>query len=375
MTTQREDAITWPTTLSMSAFGEMGRFGNQLFQYAFLKICAEKSKAVVKCPDWVGSTLFGHADAPVTELLPPAIEGTRNNHSIFDEIPAIVAYIQRLHNQNVTSVGHDALERGLSNLDLYGFFQFHTRHYLPHKRLFRSLFQPVAELRKNLDSSLQRVRCEDRPLVGVHIRRGDYISEPRVGFVMSYPPQWYASWVTQCCSEFSDTPLVFVCSDDLDYVLPAFADCETISIKDFGADVLSLLSGSQFYADFYVLTQCDALLISNSTFSFVAAMLNERAKRFARPVWDLRQRFAEFDPWDSEPLLWPKGDESAFFKSSRDVLQLAYSTQGLTGLIRCLFISLPFSHFREIAIRSFLALRADRTMGIFRRILRSLGTA
>jgi len=36
--------------LTMSSLGQLGRFGNQLFQYAFLRICAQKAGALVECP-------------------------------------------------------------------------------------------------------------------------------------------------------------------------------------------------------------------------------------------------------------------------------------------------------------------------------------
>src|SRR5689334_21725322 len=60
--------------LTMSRLGQLGRFGNQLFQYAFLRICAEKTGSRVECPTWIGETLFGHQDAPISQRLPPAIE-------------------------------------------------------------------------------------------------------------------------------------------------------------------------------------------------------------------------------------------------------------------------------------------------------------
>jgi hypothetical protein len=60
--------------LTMSSIGQLGRFANQLFQYAFLRICAQQSGARVECPAWIGQTLFGHQDAPISQRLPPAIE-------------------------------------------------------------------------------------------------------------------------------------------------------------------------------------------------------------------------------------------------------------------------------------------------------------
>ncbi|MDY6898004.1 MAG: hypothetical protein SWZ49_07980, partial [Cyanobacteriota bacterium] len=36
---------TSEAVLTMSSIGKLGRFGNQIFQYAFLRICAEQSRA------------------------------------------------------------------------------------------------------------------------------------------------------------------------------------------------------------------------------------------------------------------------------------------------------------------------------------------
>ncbi|MEM1168897.1 MAG: hypothetical protein AAGJ08_07420 [Cyanobacteria bacterium P01_H01_bin.35] len=58
------------SVLTMSYLGKLGRFGNQFFEYAFLKICAEKSGAQVETPPWIGQKLFGHNDAPISKQLP-----------------------------------------------------------------------------------------------------------------------------------------------------------------------------------------------------------------------------------------------------------------------------------------------------------------
>lgn len=57
------------SVLTMSSLGQLGRFGNQLFQHAFLRICAHKTGALVECPPWIGQILFGHNDAPISRRL------------------------------------------------------------------------------------------------------------------------------------------------------------------------------------------------------------------------------------------------------------------------------------------------------------------
>jgi hypothetical protein len=138
----------------MSCLGKLGRFGNQMFQYAFLRICAEKSGSRIECPFWIGQTLFGHKDAPISQQLPPAIERWDAIESLFDSIPELIPYLEKIAEAKSSRVGSEALEHGLANVDLWGFFQFHTRLIAHYKEYFRTLFQPVMELKSPLEDSL-----------------------------------------------------------------------------------------------------------------------------------------------------------------------------------------------------------------------------
>jgi hypothetical protein len=173
--------------LTMSSIGQLGRFGNQLFQYAFLRLCAEKSGARVECPAWVGQTLFGHQDPTISKRLPPAIERKDEEENLFDVIPEFIPYIEKLANAKSSWVGGEALNTGLVNVDLWGFFQFHTRYFKPHQQYFHSLFQPVDNLKIALEDGLNTLRSKGSTIVGVHIRRSDYLKEPRMGFTLVFP--------------------------------------------------------------------------------------------------------------------------------------------------------------------------------------------
>jgi hypothetical protein len=58
-----------------------------------------------------------------------------------------------------------------------------------------------------------------------------------------------------------------------------------------------------FFPDWFLLTQCDILAISNSTFSFTAAMFSEYGDQFFRPTFE-DEGLIPFDPWNSEPMLF-----------------------------------------------------------------------
>ena len=60
--------------LQMSTLGANGRFGNQLFQYAFARRYAETHGLELAVSDWVGRDLFALDDPVPDQALPPVHE-------------------------------------------------------------------------------------------------------------------------------------------------------------------------------------------------------------------------------------------------------------------------------------------------------------
>ena len=359
--------------LTMSSMGQLGRFGNQLFQYAFLRICAEKSGAKVECPAWIGQTFFGHNDAPISKRLPPAVEYKDVGDILFDVIPEFIPYLEKLANAKSSRISTEVLETGLSNVDIWGFFQFHTRYLQPHQQYFRSLFQPVSDLKSALEDGLSLLRSKGKTIIGIHIRRGDYITESRVGFTLVFPTKWYCEWLDQKWDELEE-PILFLCSDDLDTVICDFDRFSPVTSKDLEVELPERLKDLdiEFYIDFFILSKCDVVVTSNSNFSFVACMLNERAKMFVRPHWDFSSKFELFDPWDSDPLLWLGNKQSKFFKSLSDTLYITYVTQGVWAMLKSLFIYFPKSHIKGWAIRAYLGYQVKGVFGVIKSLLHTL---
>lgn len=129
----------------------------------------------------------------------------------------------------------------------------------------------------------------------------------------------------------------------------------------------------EFYIDFFMLSNCDIVGISNSSFSFVACMLNEHGKMFVRPHWDFSTKFTVFDPWNSEPILYIGGERSKPLKSLSDVMHITYVTQGLAGLLKCVFIYFPKSLIAIWAGRIYLAYKVQGFVGVVKSLLYSLG--
>jgi len=103
--------------------------------------------------------------------------------------------------------------------------------------------------------------------VGVHIRRGDYLSIPTVlGFL---DVDYYKRAIDSV-----DGDTVVVCSDDPEWAYQNFGDqCQ---ISNFTSEI----------DDLYLLSQCKSSIISNSSFSWWGAYLgNEKQKVVAPEKW------------------------------------------------------------------------------------------
>jgi FkbM family methyltransferase len=257
--------------ITMSSLGSNGRFGNQLFQYAFLKIYAERHNLRLETPRWIGQYLFGHDDPPIAKQLPELRETTNDLHE------AIVPNSETI----------------LKNVDFWGYFQYNTKYYAPYKKMFRSLFQPVPEIDRKLNAAFESLKMRGKTIVGLHLRRSDY------GYKHFFvaPAEWYKNWLDGFWGTL-DSPVLYIASDELEEVVDDFTNYSPVTAKDLK---VSLPPEIIFYIDFYMLTRFDFTAISNSSFSFAASLLNEGGKHFARPHLP-SQKLIPFDPWNSEIL-------------------------------------------------------------------------
>ena len=257
---------------------------------------------------------------------------------------------------------------------MWGFFQISTRLLAPYKDYIRSLFQPVSELNFSLEEGLKILRSKGKTIVGIHIRRGDYITEVRTGFTLVFPESWYCEWLDTIWKDLED-PILFLCSDDIDLILPAFEKFSPVIAADLQVKLPEKMPDKniEFYIDFFILSKCDIVATSNSIFSFAACLLNEDGRMFVRPHWNFSSKFILFDPWDSEPLLWIGDEKPKFFKSLPEVVFTTYATQGLWSTIESLFFFAPRSYIKELAIRVYLGYKIQGLVGVFKSFASILG--
>jgi hypothetical protein len=150
-----------------------------------------------------------------------------------------------------------------------------------------------------IDEGVQRLGTE-KTLIGIHIRRGDYVQNPlgNLGQI-PIPVKFILRWLTGNIASVKN-PVIYVCSDDPE----AYKEIEKAGFEVFTTRQL-LPEGSSFLAfeqlDWEILRRCDILITSNSSFSFSSALLSTNSPKCYK--FSLREKvFVPFDPWTSEPL-------------------------------------------------------------------------
>ena len=266
--------------VTMSSLGKNGGFGNQCFQYLYLRVLASRHNLVYQVPTWIGQEVFG-LDEPA--MVHPA--------------PLVVERIQTTeHSGHALVDAKDLLDPAcgfMPSMDLWGYFQLHTKHYENDKYFIRDLFKINPKYRVLLDRIRSRLVPVGKKLLGIHLRRGDY------GYDIFYrsPCSWYEEWVKR--RGFSPE----------DFVIYVSSEC-AVSYKErfrgfnvFIYEDLNLPENIplKLIVDFGLLVDSDELAISNSSLSFIASMLNVRASNFWRPRFASAE-LVRYDPWNSEVL-------------------------------------------------------------------------
>lgn len=119
-------------------------------------------------------------------------------------------------------------------------------------------------------------RIYEVPSVSIHIRRGDFV---QLGW--AYPADIYRrmirSFVSACGNEWE----LFVFSDDIPWCRE---NQEDMGFQKFRR--VHFVEGNvegRNYIDLQLMSQCEAMILSNSSFCYLAALLNTRKNYFLNP--------------------------------------------------------------------------------------------
>ena len=201
----RQRIVAKPGIVRMATLGHNGRFANQIFQYAFLRLYAEQHGLQAECPPWIGCSLFGHQPTISENALPIYREDKGETDEMIRLDP------NRTH----------------KNFELWGYFQ-DPKHWARDPQQFRRLFEPLPFLKQPLDEAINRLRRPGQTLVAIHLRRGDFNGGP---VFWPAPEAWYLHWLAQIWPTLNN-PVLYVATDDPENVLLHFKNYQPRTAAD-----------------------------------------------------------------------------------------------------------------------------------------------
>lgn len=124
--------------------------------------------------------------------------------------------------------------------------------------------------------------------VAVHIRRGDY-----VGLGLSLDANYYHD-ALQKLSESKEKFKVFVFSDDLYWCHQHSFELGLHFVQDI--EYVSGNAGAESYVDLYLMSKCDSIIMANSAFSFLAALLDKHLDICVKPNEEVEDEEITYTP-------------------------------------------------------------------------------
>ena len=244
--------------ISFNQLGNLGRLGNQMFQYASLRgIAANRGFDFCIPPEYS----FGVSD--------PNVKNSKTNiHTAFD-LSKCNKFLEP--NKMVMESGFHFDEYLFNNcddnVDLYGYFQS--------EKYFKNIED---EIRKDFTFKPKVVQsCKEiianeigsSELISLHIRRSDYLH------LQSFHPVPPIEYYIESLKKLPDVP-VLIFSDDIDW-------CLMQSVFDPDRFFVSQANSAEH--DMCFMSLCKYHIIANSSFSWWGAWLAKSEKVIAPKIW------------------------------------------------------------------------------------------
>lgn len=259
--------------IGFNALGQLGRLGNQMFQFAALKGIARNRGFEYCFPpstnknEWTDHQLFLPFNLSQTSQLniqyidqsrPVVFEDTFSfNEKLFNECPDWVS--------------------------LHGFFQ--TERYFKH---IENEIRGDFSFRSEILNPCEEMICQIDNPISLHIRRTDYTTNPN-HTVLSL------DYYQKALEQFDENSTVLVFSDD-----PHWCNRQEL----FSDDRFLIAEGNTNYVDLCLMTLCSGHIIANSSFSWWGAWLSNSKKVVAPSGWFKGSQNEHLDTKDLIPKDW-----------------------------------------------------------------------
>ena len=258
----------------------IGGLGNQMFQYAMGQALSAKLNQKVR---YVIDAMKTFAEPRELELgtafgLEPAIAGHHELSRLIGSwrSPPLIRRLiasdlfrtirgSKFLVESAALTPPELANKSKDGAFLHGYWQS-ERYFEGHSSAIREAFRfkdgEGTENRALLD------RIKGTPSIGIHVRRGDYVTNPKATKVHGLlPPAYYVDAIMELRGQLPSAR-VFAFSDEPDWVehhlLRHIENAECVRHNQF----------SESFRDMQFMAHCNALVIANSSFSWWAAWLN-----------------------------------------------------------------------------------------------------
>lgn len=267
--------------------GKMCRLGNQLFQVASTIGIAVRNGYEYKFPIWEFSDRFKH----------PIPQGEIKFDQIYKH-----DYVNHFHYKDI--IVDD-------NTSIWGFL--HSEKYFKHcSDLIRYYFTPADDIRERIEDKYFFLLEHSSPKLAISVRRGDYLHHDDFPVM---PAQYFNNAIKYHFNNAEDCTVV-VFSDDILWCkenIKGYPEIVYVEDND-NPDGLYARHGKAF-TDLFLMTYCDAYIISPSTFSWWGAWLSQNpgAIVIAPEKWFIGSR-SERNISDVYPSHWEKLNNEGIIK-------------------------------------------------------------
>ncbi len=237
----------------------IGRLGNQLFQYSFLLYLKSKNphlRFFFPNPHHAQS-LVKYFDLGLNNNL-------KLNSKIYSVFTRLLPKLLPFKNVSINSIGSPKEIKVNNNTIYWGYYQ--TDWYLNNTQ--EKLQIKIKTKYKDKFEELYGAQFNGKKTIAVHIRRTDYLNYHKRD--ISLPIEYFKARLSTV--QDLDSYQVFFLSDDIEYVKKSFDNKPNF-----------VFSGNEEIIDFQIIMNADICIISNSSFSWWAAYLNEKTNTVYAP--------------------------------------------------------------------------------------------
>lgn len=261
----------------------MGGLGNQMFQYAAGRALANRHNTVLKLDmsffqnTKVNETprkfLLDKMNIRAECSLPSELPQLEGKPSFFRQIKGLYLQLSQKSCDNVLlDFDHRISEQFFSapdNTYLIGYWQS-EKYFSAISEMIKSEFTPIS----NPDDVNKELSCYMRETnsVSIHIRRGDYVSNPDTHAVHGICSLEYYQKCVEAISGMINNPEFFIFSDEPEWVKSNLDLALPFTIINHNATEMPEW-------DLWLMSRCKHNIIANSSFSWWGAWLNDNPRK------------------------------------------------------------------------------------------------